>query len=106
MVFINGQLVIQDGQVLTVNEQEVLAEFVDLSTTLRRIFLGLSVSHRQKPIEAVDRIELDLSLEDESSIPYVICKGERKYPFGSALNRAEQVWLAREISNHLKKLKS
>ena len=29
-VFINGQLVVQDGQVLTVNEPEILAELVDL----------------------------------------------------------------------------
>jgi eukaryotic-like serine/threonine-protein kinase len=73
---------------------------------IRRIFLGISVSHNQKPIAAIDRIELDLSLEDESSIAYFICKSEEKYPFGLALNRAEQLWLARELSSHLKKLKS
>ena len=73
---------------------------------MRRTFLGVSVSHHQKPISIVDRVELDLSLEDESAVVYFICKGEGKYPFGLALSRVEQLWLAREISDHLKRLKS
>lgn len=73
---------------------------------IRRFFCGIRVRHHQKSISVIDRIELDLSLEDESSITYAICQGEEKYPFGLALNRAEQLWLAREISNYLKQLKS
>lgn len=69
-------------------------------------FLGITIKHRHHPIKTIDRIELDLSLAGNDSRVYLICKGGEKYPFGLNLNRTEQLWLAREMSDFLKKLNS
>lgn len=73
---------------------------------IRQTCLGISLSHYQRPLSGVDRVELDLSLKDETSVAYVMCKGGDKYSFGVALSRIEQLWLAREMSHQLKRLKS
>jgi len=77
---------------------------INWKTFIYRIsFLGFKIRQKTISTAAIDRVELDLSLEDDSSMLYVICTSDEKYPFGLELDRAEKMWLASEISSYLKR---
>jgi serine/threonine protein kinase len=84
-------------------------EYVEINQRflqVRQVILGITFHHFKKQITAVDKIAIELSLDDNSSVIYVGYEGEAIYRFGTILNREEQLWLATKLSSFLKQMRS